>query len=85
VLEQQTAELNSLRAVNVAEAVVEVDAVRNALAGMRIEAPSCFEVFMDLSNHHLHNPAVIRRITLDMRIVPTLMSDGLITPEPWSP
>ena len=32
---------------------------------MRIEAPSCFEVFMDLSNHHLHNPAVIRRITLD--------------------
>ena len=52
---------------------------------MCIEAPSCFEVFMDLSNHHLHNPAVIRRITLDTRIVPTLMSDGLITPEPWSP
>jgi len=59
--------------------------VRNALAGMRIKAPSGFEVFMDLSNHHLHKPAVIGRITPDARIVPIWMSDGLIALEPWSP
>ncbi len=67
------------------EGTVDVDAVRNALAGMRIKAPSGFEVFMDLSNHHLHKPAVIGRITPDARIVPIWMSDGLIAPEPWSP
>ena len=59
--------------------------MRNALAGMRIKAPSGFEVFMDLSNHHLHKPAVIGRITPDARIVPIWMSDGLIALEPWSP
>ena len=40
---------------------------------------------MDLTNHHLHKPAVIGRITEDARIVPIWMSDGLIAPEPWSP
>jgi urea transport system substrate-binding protein len=40
---------------------------------------------MDLSNHHLHKPAVIGRITADARIVPIWISQGLIAPEPWSP
>jgi urea transport system substrate-binding protein len=49
------------------------------------KAPSGFEVVMDLSNHHLHKPAVIGRITADARIVPIWVSQGLIAPEPWSP
>ena len=64
---------------------VEADAVRRALAGLRVKAPSGFTVFMDPANHHLHKPAVIGRITPDARIVPVWMSDRLIAPEPWSP
>ena len=67
------------------EGSVDVDDVRRALGGLRITAPSGFEVVMDLSNHHLHKPAVIGRITADARIVPIWMSAGLIAPEPWSP
>jgi urea transport system substrate-binding protein len=64
---------------------VDADHVRRALAGLRLRAPSGFEVFMDPANHHLHKPVVIGRITPDARIVPVWMSDGLIAPEPWSP
>ena len=65
--------------------VVVDDDVCRALGGLRIMAPSGFEVVMDLSNHHLHKPAVIGRITADARIVPIWMSASLIAPEPWSP
>ena len=61
------------------------DKVRRALAGRRIDAPSGFEVKMDLANHHLHKPAMIGRITKDGRIVPVSVTDGLVAPEPWSP
>lgn len=64
---------------------VDVDHVRRALSGLRLRAPSGFEVFMDAANHHLHKPVVIGRITPDARIVPVWMSDHLIAPEPWSP
>jgi urea transport system substrate-binding protein len=57
---------------------VEADAVRRALACLRLKAPSGFTVFMDPANHHLHKPAVIGRITPDARIVPVWMSDRLI-------
>jgi urea transport system substrate-binding protein len=67
------------------EASVDVSEVRRALAGLRLKAPSGYEVFMDLTNHHLHKPAVIGRITPDTRIVPVWQSPGLIAPEPWSP
>ena len=59
--------------------------MRRALGGLRLKAPSGFEVAMDLTNHHLHKPAVIGRIAADGRIVPVWMSQGLIAPEPWSP
>jgi len=64
---------------------VDVDHVRRALSGLRLRAPSGFEVFMDHANHHLHKPVVIGRITPDARIVQVWMSDHLIAPEPWSP
>jgi len=67
------------------EGSVDVRDVRRALGGLRIKAPSGFEVVMDLSNHHLHKPAMIGRITADARIVPMWISQGLIAPEPWSP
>ena len=58
------------------EGSVDVDDVRRALGGLRITAPSGFEVVMDLSNHHLHKPAVIGRIAADARIVPIRMSQA---------
>ena len=67
------------------EGSIAVADVRRALAGLRVRAPSGFDVVMDLTNHHLHKPAVIGRITADARIVPVWTSDGLIAPEPWSP
>ena len=56
--------------------VVVDDDVCRALGGLRIMAPSGFEVVMDLSNHHLHKPAVIGRIAADARIVPIWMSQA---------
>jgi urea transport system substrate-binding protein len=67
------------------EAVSLVRDVRRALGGLRLKAPSGFEVVMDLSNHHLHKPAMIGRITADARFVPIWISQGLVAPEPWSP
>ncbi len=64
---------------------LHVDEVRDALGGLRVRAPSGFEVVMDKRNHHLHKPAVIGRITEDARIVPEWISKGLVAPEPWSP
>ena len=64
---------------------LRVDEVRDALGGLRVRAPSGFEVVMDKRNHHLHKPAVIGRITADARIVPEWISKGLVAPEPWSP
>ncbi|HBH40300.1 MAG TPA: hypothetical protein DIC31_02315 [Rhizobiales bacterium] len=52
------------------EGSVDVRDVRRALGGLRLKAPSGFEVVMDLSNHHPHKSAVIGRITADARIVP---------------
>jgi urea ABC transporter urea binding protein len=64
---------------------VEVDAVRRALCGMRLNAPSGYQVLMDEANHHLHKPAFIGRLTEDARILPIWHSDGLLAPRPWSP
>ena len=58
------------------EGTVDVEDVRRALGGLRLRAPSGFEVAMDLTNHHLHKPAVIGRITADARIVPIWTSAG---------
>ncbi|MEG6508078.1 transporter substrate-binding protein [Methyloligella sp. 2.7D] len=61
------------------------DAVRDALSGMAVRAPSGFDVVMDRENHHLHKPAFIGRITADARITPVWRSETLIDPMPWSP
>jgi urea transport system substrate-binding protein len=63
----------------------EIDKVRRALAGRRINAPSGFEVKVDGQSHHLYKPAMIGRITKDGRIVPVSVTDGLVPPQPFSP
>ncbi|WP_069441876.1 transporter substrate-binding protein [Methyloceanibacter superfactus] len=64
---------------------VEVDEVRRRLAGLRLKAPSGYEVAMDLKNHHLHKPAIVGEMTAEGHIVPVWKSGGLIAPDPWSP
>jgi urea transport system substrate-binding protein len=60
------------------------DAVRQALADLQFAAPSGFTVRMDGSNHHLHKPAFIGRISAKGDIFPIWKSGGLVPPEPWS-
>jgi urea transport system substrate-binding protein len=63
----------------------EIDKVRCALAGRRINAPSGFEVKLDGQSHHLYKPAMIGRVSKDGRIVPVSVTDGLVPPQPFSP
>ena len=64
---------------------VGIDEVRRRLAGLRLNAPSGYEVAMDAANHHLHKPAIVGEMTAEGRIVPVWKSAGLIAPDPWSP
>jgi len=62
----------------------EVAAVRKALAGRSVRAPSGFDVRVDEENQHLHMPAFIGRMDEKNYIWPVWVSRGLIAPEPWS-
>jgi urea transport system substrate-binding protein len=62
----------------------DIGRVRDALAGMSFAAPSGFTVRMDETNHHLHKPAFIGRISARGDIFPVWNSGGLVPPEPWS-
>jgi urea transport system substrate-binding protein len=61
------------------------DAVRKALAGRSIRAPSGFDVVLDAENQHLHKPGIIGRMDEKNRIWPVWTSKTLLPPEPWSP
>jgi urea transport system substrate-binding protein len=67
-----------------AAGTTEVQAVKRALAGSSIRAPSGFDVRLDADNQHLHKPAFIGRMDQHNYIWPVWHSDGLIAPEPWS-
>ncbi|HTQ82358.1 MAG TPA: transporter substrate-binding protein, partial [Pseudolabrys sp.] len=67
-----------------AAGTTDVDAVRRALAGRSIRAPSGFDVRLDAENQHLHKPAVIGRMDEKNFIWPVWISKTLIAPEPWS-
>ena len=67
-----------------AAGTTEPQAVRRALAGRTIRAPSGFDVRLDPDNQHLHKPSVIGRMDANNEIWPVKISDGLIAPEPWS-
>ena len=67
-----------------AAGTTDPQAVRRALAGRSIRAPSGFDVRLDSENQHLHKPSVIGRMDRHNVIWPVQISDGLIAPEPWS-
>jgi urea transport system substrate-binding protein len=71
------------QAVGVA-GTTEMQAVRQALAGRRIRAPSGFDVALDAQTQHLHKPAVIGRMDERNVIWPVWTSATPIAPEPWS-
>jgi urea transport system substrate-binding protein len=59
-------------------------AVRSAIAGQRLRAPSGFDVMMDPDNHHLHKPVFIGRVTSSGGIEIISRSDRLFEPSPFS-
>ncbi len=67
-----------------AAGTTEVGAVKCALAGRTIRAPSGFDVRLDAETQHLHKPAFIGRMDARNHISPVWRSEGLIAPEPWS-
>ena len=68
-----------------AAGTTDVGAVKHALAGRTIRAPSGFDVRLDPETQHLHKPAFIGRMDTRNFIWPVWRSEGLIAPEPWSP
>ena len=64
---------------------VNVDAVRQAVAGQKFQAPSGFEIKMDEKNHHLHKPVFIGEIRADGQFEVVWKTDGPIRAAPWSP
>ena len=62
----------------------DVSAVRAALAGRTLRAPSGFDVMLDAETQHLHKPGIIGRMDERNTIWPVWISDRPIAPEPWS-
>ena len=67
-----------------AAGTTEPRAVRAALAGRSLRAPSGFDVRLDPVSQHLHKPSVIGRMDKKNVIWPVRVSPGLIAPAPWS-
>jgi urea transport system substrate-binding protein len=64
---------------------VNVDAVRQAVAGQVFKAPSGFELKMDERNHHLHKPVVIGEVQADGQFQIVWKTEGPLRAAPWSP
>lgn len=62
----------------------DVDAVRQAVAGQTVKAPSGLVITMDEKNHHLHKPVYIGEITGNGQFNVVWKTDGPIRAEPWS-
>lgn len=63
---------------------VDINAVRQALSGQTVQAPSGFTLTMDGPNHHLHKPVYIGEIKGDGQFNIVWKTDGPIRAEPWS-
>lgn len=63
---------------------VDVDAVRQAISGQTVKAPSGFTLTMDGPNHHLHKPVYIGEIKAGGQFNIVWKTDGPIRAEPWS-
>ena len=62
----------------------DVDAVRQAMIGQKINSPSGFEMEMG-SNHHLYKPVMIGEIREDGQFDVVWQTDKTIRAQPWSP
>jgi len=62
---------------------VNVDAVRQAIAGQHFLAPGGW-VQMDEKNHHLRKPVIIGEILADGQFQEVWRTKGLVRAEPWS-
>lgn len=60
------------------------DAVRQAVPGQCVDAPSGYEICMDEENHHLHKPVLIGEIQPDGQFATVWETDGPVRAEPWS-
>ena len=63
----------------------DVDAVRMAVGGQKVKAPSGFELEMDAKNHHLHKPVFIAEVKGDGQFKVVWQTPGPIVAAPWSP
>jgi urea transport system substrate-binding protein len=72
-----------VQAVNAA-GTTDPAAVRRALAGRSIRAPSGFDVRFDAETQHLYKPAIIGRFGDKNLIDPVWISNDVLAPEPWS-
>ena len=63
----------------------DVNAVRQAVAGQVVKAPSGFDITMDGKNHHLHKPVYIGEVQADGQFKVVWKTDGPIRAMPWSP
>jgi urea transport system substrate-binding protein len=63
----------------------DVNAVRQAVGGQTVKAPSGFTLTMDAKNHHLHKPVYIAEIKGDGQFQIVWKTDGPIRAMPWSP
>ncbi|OQX70032.1 MAG: urea ABC transporter substrate-binding protein [Sorangiineae bacterium NIC37A_2] len=62
----------------------DINAVRQAIGGQVVKAPSGFELTMDGKNHHLHKPVYIGEIKGDGQFNIVWKTEGPIRAEPWS-
>jgi urea transport system substrate-binding protein len=63
----------------------DVDAVRQAVAGQRFQAPAGFELKMDEKNHHIHRPVYVAEIKEDGQFQVVWKTEGPVRAAPWSP
>jgi len=63
----------------------DVDAVRQAVGGQVVRAPSGFDITMDAKNHHLHKPVLIAEVQADGQFDIVWNTEGPIRAQAWSP
>src|ERR1041384_3669733 len=64
---------------------VDVNALRQAVGGQTVKAPSGFTLTMDAKNHHLHKPVYIAEIKGDGQFQVVWKTEGPIRAMPRSP
>ena len=63
----------------------DTDKVIAAIGGLKMKAPSGFEVKMDEKNHHLHKPVFIGEVKADGQFNVVWKTKGPVRAQPWSP